>query len=144
VSQSRDIVNILLAARAPVTVDRIAAVLSVGPRIVSALLRELHQTDRVSRARLQQNRYEYWMSADQMAVEQSKRVEKSTPRPVDSLNVAILTDSATLAGRLFHLERLLLREALSSDATLRAIAVDYRTTLAAVRVREALIDEVPA
>jgi hypothetical protein len=136
VSTTNDIVNILLGARAPVTVDRIAAVLSVGPRVVSGLLHALHQAARVSRAPVHQKKFEYWLSADQHAAEMAKRDEKPAAPSHEAAGVAIITDVVRLPGRLMYLERLQRREAFAHDATFAAIVDDYRKTLAAVRTQQ--------
>lgn len=140
-SLTNDIMSIVMAARAPVTVDRIAAVLSVGPRLVSGLLHALHRAGRVTRAPVHQKKFEYWLSADQLADEMAKREEKPAAQSAAAPGIAILTDVVRLPGRLMYLERLQRREAFAHDATFAAIVNDYRQTLAAVRMRQRCEDE---
>lgn len=84
---------------------------------------------------------EYSISAAQAKRAIRSRVEATPPvaaiqPPRPPVGVAILSDPLRLAGRLIYLERLLARPVFAGDATLTAIAGDYRATLAAVHAIE--------
>lgn len=152
------IMNSLMAAVGTLTVKEIVGTAGVDRRRVSPTLRRLAECGRVSTASVSVGRREYWLTAAQRHIEATRRslFERSrftrlsddlaagrlsmTPYGVQQIGVAILSDPARLAGRLIYLERLLARPVFAEDATMQAIARDYRTTLAAVHSLEEAAD----
>lgn len=130
------IIDHLMSRDGRVAPRAIAAAFGITSTAAASELRQLEEAGRITSGR-NGNGFCYWISPAQ-AIAEHRRHEATAARGAAPVGVAILSDPVRLAGRLIHLERLLAREVFSADATLRAIANDYRATLAAVQSQDEL------
>ena len=144
------VMDCLLAADRRLCSADVVRLTGHGPRSVPATLARLAKSGRVSTFLVNAHRREFWVTAPQREMERLLRQPApAVPQtatlvmvaaPVSEIGVAILSDPARLAGRLMYLERLATRPVFAGDATLLAIARDYRATLAAIHSLEEAAD----